>query len=190
MNEAFIGRVTEIVSLAFANDPTWSPFASPGGVVTDDTRTYWDVFVRSAQRYPWTFMNEEETAAAVWFPPGATELTPEEEERLPQLATQLFGEEKAAELFQVYEQFEASTPKGDFFYLSLLGVDPAHAGQGLGLKLLRENLERIDALGVPTYLESSNPANDAKYMSVGYEPHGTFTLPSGLTLSTFWREAP
>jgi len=57
------------------------------------------------------------------------------------------------------------------------------------MSLLRENLDRIDALGGAAHLESSNPVNDARYRSVGFERQGEFTAASGHIITTMWRSA-
>ena len=38
----------------------------------------WRVYATSALRYPWTFVTPKVEAAAIWIPPGGTELTPED----------------------------------------------------------------------------------------------------------------
>jgi hypothetical protein len=49
----------------------------------------------------------------------------------------------------------------------------------------------IDEEGMPAYLESSNPENDARYERLGFVRVGQFSTPDGShTLSTMWREAP
>lgn len=53
--------------------------------------------------------------------------------------------------------------------------------------LLRENLARIDALGMPAYLESSNPTNNDRYESVGFAPQQELVMPSGQVVTTMWR---
>jgi hypothetical protein len=56
--------------------------------------------------------------------------------------------------------------------------------------LLRKTLARIDALGAPAYLESSNPANNERYESVGFQRRDEFTLPAdGPLVTTMWRPA-
>ena len=183
-----VSRITSIVSHAFRDDPTWSPVVSPNGVVSDATYRYWELFVRSAARYPWTFLSAEGAAASVWIPPEGSELTPDEAIGFEDFATELFGAARTSTLLRIVEQFDAATPPGAYAYLSLLAVDPAHAGTGAGMQLLAENLIHTDALGVPTYLESSNPINNAKYERLGYRAHGTIPLPSGLALTTYWRD--
>jgi predicted GNAT family acetyltransferase len=57
------------------------------------------------------------------------------------------------------------------------------------MRLLAENLARIDAEGMPAYLESSNPVNDRRYEGVGFERVGEFSTPDGAhTVTTMWRE--
>ena len=60
--------------------------------------------------------------------------------------------------------------------------------------LLRE-LELLEPLrsrlaeGMPAYLESTNPANNQRYMRHGFEPAGTVQLANGHIVTTMWREA-
>jgi ribosomal protein S18 acetylase RimI-like enzyme len=48
-------------------------------------------------------------------------------------------------------------------HLSVLGTAIAAQGRGVGSALLQKGLARADALGVPCYLESSNPRNVTFY---------------------------
>ena len=55
--------------------------------------------------------------------------------------------------------------------------------------LLAENLARMDAEGIPTYLESSNPDNNQRYERLGFRQVGEFTTPDGKrTVATMWRD--
>jgi len=65
---------------------------------------------------------------------------------------------------------EAHHPKTTpHFYLMTIGVDPKFQGQGLGGALLDATLAKIDAKGLPSYLESSNEKNVPLYRRHGYE---------------------
>jgi hypothetical protein len=56
------------------------------------------------------------------------------------------------------------------------------------MTLLEENLKLIDAEGIPAYLESSDPANNARYERLGFRQVGAFTTPDGTrTVATMWR---
>ena len=54
------------------------------------------------------------------------------------------------------------------WYLSILGVDPARQGQGLGGELVRPVLAEADARGVATYIESFTPSNFGFYERLGF----------------------
>ncbi len=183
-----LSRVTDTINLAFSADPTWAPLLVSDAWGLRQSRRYWEFFATTAQRYPWSFANDECTAASIWYPPGADELSAEEEEGFPAFASELFEQDIASQLLRTTELFDAARPEGEYFYLSLLAVHPSRRGEGLGMRLLAENLREIDALSAPSYLESSNPANDAKYERMGYRRHGRIELPSGLSITTFWRD--
>ena len=57
------------------------------------------------------------------------------------------------------------------------------------MALLSENLARIDAERMPAYLESSNPGNNHRYESLGFEPVVCFRAPSnGPVVTGMWRK--
>jgi GNAT superfamily N-acetyltransferase len=122
-------------------------------------------------------------------PPDGTELTPEDEARVPSLLRDLVGDHAPAFL-ELLERFDAARPPDPpNYFLTLLGVHDDHRGKGLGMAMLRENLSRFDALGVATYLESSNQANNPKYESLGYVSIGKFTTPDdAVVITKYWRE--
>ena len=54
-----------------------------------------------------------------------------------------------------------------------------------------ESLGRWDALGVPAYLDSTNPANDHRDARLGFRPIGGFAaVLDDATVTTMWRETP
>jgi GNAT superfamily N-acetyltransferase len=67
------------------------------------------------------------------------------------------GAAAVGRLLAVYEYLEAlrlRTLPGRHWYLMLLGVEPAHQGQGLGSRLIAPVLAQADADGLPAYLET------------------------------------
>lgn len=104
------------------------------------------------------------------------------------LLTELLGA-RAALVLAGLAQFDEFHPRTEpHHYLSLLGVDDAFRGRGIGMALLAHNLARFDAEGIPSYLESSNPANNTRYQSVGYDPIGSFEMaPGGPVVTGMWR---
>jgi GNAT superfamily N-acetyltransferase len=178
--------VTATLTAAFEADPLWGRWAFPD---VKDLAVWWRLYVRSALRYRCVWVRGDYAAASVWIPPNGTELTAEEEERLKPLLEELVGP-RAPDILEMVERFEACHPKEPpHYYLTLLGTHPNHRGRGLGMGLLAENLARIDAEGVPTYLESTNPDNNPRYERLGFRKVGAFTTPDGTrTVTRMWRE--
>lgn len=184
-----VDAIVATMTTAFFHDPLW------GRAFPDEQRravqmtALWRLYVTSALRYPWTLVTPGAEAAAVWIPPGGTELTPEEERGFEEALVQAAGTEVARAVLTFCGQLEEAHPAEPCFYLPLLGVHDDHRGRGLGMGLLAESLARIDALGAPAYLESSNPANDARYASAGFLPRDTVTIATGHVVTTMWRPA-
>jgi len=182
--EADLDRVTETLWLAFRSDPLWS-WAFPE---REKLEPWWRFLIRSALQHGWVLILGDYAAVSVWIPPGCDELSHEEEQRVEGLLEDLVGG-RAGQVMELLERFDASHPRASHYYLSLLGTHPDHRGRGLGMSLLSEGLSRIDAQGMPAYLESSNPANDERYASLGFERVGEFSTPDHThTVSTMWRE--
>ena len=183
-------RVTEIITLAFARDPLWGhALARPDGG-DGHHAAFWRLFVEGALRYPWTWLTSGGEATTLWIPPGGMEMTPEQEHRLAGLAAEYLGP-AADKYMELHGRFEAAHPQAEpHYFLTLFGTHPDHRGHGIGMRLLAHDLELIDAEHMSAYLESSNPANNRRYASVGFEPHGEFSYPGGgPVVTTMWRPA-
>ncbi|MEX1079093.1 MAG: GNAT family N-acetyltransferase [Homoserinimonas sp.] len=188
VTSADVDGVVDTVTSAFLDDPLWSPVFPDAVRRAVQFSAFWRLSVTSALRYPWTLSTENLESVAVWIPPEGEELTDAEADGLAAFLVELVGREGADEVLAIYDRFEAARPAEPHFYLSLFATHEAHRGQGLGMGLLRENLARIDALGAPAYLESSNPANNARYAGVGFRPVGDITTPGGQIVTTMWRD--
>jgi GNAT superfamily N-acetyltransferase len=182
-------EVTELFSLAFHDDPTWSwAFPDPERRM-EHLRAWWGLHVHSALPYGWVWVTEDGGAASVWVPPGKPELSPEDEARVRPLLRELLGSH-AENVLTLLDRFDSNHPTGEpHYYLSLLGTHPDHRGRGKGTGLLAANLSRIDELGFPAYLESSNRVNDHRYARLGFVQVGEFALPGGeSTVACMWRD--
>ena len=182
-----IDGISDIFTSAFFEDPLWGPVFPDVTRRATQANAFWRQFVTSALRHPWTFITEPGQSAATWLPPGSDEFTAEDEDSFESFLVAIADQQIADNILAILKLFEESRPSEPHYYLSLLGTHKNHRGRGSGMALLRENLARIDALGAPAYLESTNPANNERYMSVGFRPHGSFIIPSGHTVTTMWR---
>ncbi|MHB8458897.1 MAG: GNAT family N-acetyltransferase [Candidatus Limnocylindrales bacterium] len=184
-----LGLVTETLTLAFLHDPVWSvALARPDGSTVHHA-AYWQLYVEGALRYSTVLMTDDASAVSVWVPPDGTELSNAGEEALERLVKATLEPAAVRAMFELWARFAANRPHDEpHAYLSLLATHPDHRGQGIGQRLLMEDLARWDAAGVPAYLESTNPGNDHRYERAGFRRVGGFraVLDNG-PISTMWR---
>jgi GNAT superfamily N-acetyltransferase len=179
-----LDQITATLWAAFASDPLWT-WAFPAARKLD---VWWRFLVEAAIPHGWVWVLGDYKAVSVWIPPGERELSEADEQRLAPLMRDLLGA-RADDVLQLLDRFDGSHPHdAQHYYLSLLASHPTQRGRGLGMRLLAENLARIDEQSMPAYLESSNPANVGRYEGVGFIPFGSFSTPDDShTVTTMWR---
>lgn len=189
--EAELDTVSETIALAFATDPVWSLALAGRDGRTDHLVRYWRIFVGSAARHGTVFLADGGAAVSVWLPPGVADLAPDLAPALEALIEDALDPGALADLPELDRRFaesRAGVPP-QHAYLSLLATHPAHRGQGVGQALLAADLRAWDAEGLPTYLESSNPANDHRYVRAGFHPIGVFfAVRDGAPITRMWRD--
>jgi GNAT superfamily N-acetyltransferase len=134
-------------------------------------------------------MTDDASAVSVWIPPGGTDLSDAGEKAITQLVRATLEPAGVQAMFDLWDRFAVNHPYDEpHAYLSLLATHPAHRGQGIGQRLLAEDLARWDTTGVPAYLESTNPANDHRYERAGFRRIGGFlSVLDDAPISTMWR---
>lgn len=180
--------MSELFARAFYDDPAWSWGFRDPELRLRQMRAWWGMFVDSALPYGWVRITEGCGAAALWIPPGQPDLNEADEARSEPLLRELLGA-WAEQVLVFIGEFRENRPSDPHYYLSLLGTDPDRRGRGEGMGLLADNLARIDTEGAAAYLESTNPANDHRYESHGFERVGEFSAPDdGPVVACMWRE--
>lgn len=129
-------------------------------------------------------------AAAVWIPSEAFGPTPlwRELKGLPfMLATTgwaRFG--RAAALRKAMATHHPHAPHA---YLWFLGVAPEMQGAGVGSRLLKAELDRLDGEGRPAFLETATERNIGLYRRHGFETVSEYRpAPDGPLIRAMWRE--
>jgi GNAT superfamily N-acetyltransferase len=183
------GPATATIAAAFRHDPVWGVALRALATSEEHQLAYWRCFVDSAHSYGSVFESPDAGTVSIWVPPGATELTQEQESALRDLVEATLGPEDTWALIELWDRFEAHHPHDEpHAYLSLLATRPDLAGHGYGQAHLATDLQRWDRAGLPTYLESSNPGNDHRYERQGYRPVGRFeTVIDSAPVTTMWR---
>ena len=188
--EADRDAVVETIVYAFNADPLWSWMFPDPRRRAEQHATVFGLYVDSAMPRGGVWMSDESgSAAAVFTPPGEPELSEDAEARVEPFMRESLGAHAPAAL-ETMHRFEAAIPKDQtFYYLSLLGTRADSRGRGIGMGLLAEITALADQDGQPTYLESTNPANNRRYERLGFKAQSRFTTPDGLhTVTTMWRE--
>ncbi len=111
-------------------------------------------------------------AVALWLPPGV-QWTRERVQAagLHELSS-VIGADAIARFREVvgHEAFARERDMTEpYWYLLLLGVEPALQRRGLGGELIRPTIERAHREGVPCYVETEQPRNVAFYRRQGFE---------------------
>lgn len=115
----------------------------------------------------------EPIGAAVWDPPGHRLSTGARLVGMADFVRVLGRRFRRGAILE--EKFVKLRPTEPHWYLGQVGA--AAPGRGAGTALLRHGIERVDAMGAPAYLESSNVANIPLYERFGFEVVDEIALP-------------
>jgi ribosomal protein S18 acetylase RimI-like enzyme len=184
--------VTRTVALAFASDPVWMPALVP----LDDAQrlTFWRYWVEGALRFDLSTLIEgpqgEVAAVALWIAPSEHDMSDDALAELEAFVRSSMPD-SVTSMLELWARFDEHHPADPpHAYLNFLATHPEHRGAGIAQGLLAETLARFDAAGIPTYLESTNPANDHRYVRAGYTRIGEFASPhTGGPIGRMWRDA-
>ena len=176
-------RVAALLARAFQNDPMMLaliPDARQRRRLLPRVIT-WNVTY--ACRYGEVYATPGWEGAAVWLPPGATAMTLRRILRAglfvaPFQVSWRVLQRLAASGDAVARLHHQHAPM-PHWYLSQLGVDPTHQRRGFASALLRPLLARLDAGGLPCYLETAQPANLPLYQRFGFAVVGEHRLARG-----------
>lgn len=128
-------------------------------------------------------------AVAMWRLPGDPGLVSDGLPTIAGLLGALVGARRADELGTALHGIAAITPEEPHAYLNFLAVEPTRQGRHLGRNVLDEVLAAADDAGLPTCLESANPANVSFYERAGFGVTARLQLgPDGPTLQAMRRD--
>lgn len=181
-------EITNLVAEAMWDGPV-ARWLHPDDVVRlRDTPRYFEIFVEYAVQCGEVYATADAetgrlTGVGLWFPLTSPIPAPADyERRLKEVAGEAY--DRACQLDAA---IEAHHPMEPHHYLAFLAVHPADQGHGVGSALLDRHHARLDAAGLPAYLEANHPRNRELYQRHGYQVRSVIELPDGPPLWTMWR---
>ena len=176
-------RCCAVLTLAFGSDP-------PCRWAWPDPEQYLETFPRYARALCGGALDqgtahyaEGFSGVALWLPPGVAP----DKAALNRVFQETVTEERQGVLFAMAEQIRAFQLREAHWYLPLIGVDPAHQGQGIGSVLLSQALSACDAQKLPAYLQATSPRNLRFYERHGFEALGHIQVGDAAPLVPMWR---
>jgi GNAT superfamily N-acetyltransferase len=129
---------------------------------------------------------------AVWSQPLAPEREAQRKRAKLEFMRSQMGAASAAryqDIADFISRQSAALVDASAWYLSIVGILPAWHNRGLGRALITPGLEQADRAGVPTFLETFTPRNEAFYRRLGFRVAGAFFEPTiGAHYSLMLRE--
>jgi GNAT superfamily N-acetyltransferase len=182
------GRANAVatVTSAFADDPVERWLWPEDDEYTVHFPAFVEAFAGPAFDHHTAWMLDDCSAVALWLGPGAEP----DGESIVGVLSETVAPEKHADTFAVLEQMEQSHPRTPHWYLPWLAVERQLHGGGLGSTLLKQCLSRVDASGLPAYLETPNPRTIPLYARHGFNVTGVARAGDCPPMTQMLREAP
>lgn len=178
-------RVIGALTLAFVKDPMARWMYPEPGEYLRHFPGFAAVFGGPSFANGTAWADESWGGASLWFPSGVGHDGDAVE-------AHFFGtiaEAKHETVGRIFEKMDEFHPEEPHWYLSIVGVDAAHQGKGLGATLLQDALRHCDEEGLIAYLESSNPANISLYERHGFQVAGEIQIDDAPLLTPMLRPA-
>lgn len=178
--DADAAEIAAVLGRAFDDDPVWRWLLPDDASRVRRMTALFGVMLRQVHlrhgATEATGRNGGTEAAALWDPPGHWHIPLRRQAAQGVPLVRILGTRTPATL-RALGAIEKHHPKEPHWYLAVLGTDPPAQGNGLGAALLRSRLDRCDAEGLPSYLESSKEQNVPYYERFGFRVTRELTLP-------------
>jgi len=188
--ESDAGVLSRLFAAAFTADPVFNWIARPGPRRAQVLEQFFFWLLKTrAIPFGEVWLSPDANVCAAWLPPG-TPASPGgfyEQMRLLPLFVRLCGFPRLMRGSALADAMEKNHPHEDHYYLSFIAVAPRLQGLGLGGAMLEATLKRADEMGVPAYLENSNPRNTKLYERAGFVARKNIAPPGAPPLIGMWR---
>lgn len=168
-NQADIPALAAMFSRAFAEDPFWCWMVGEHG---DQQQRLILGFAAQLRHLALpgglVWCAEQHQGAALWSAPGQWHLSFIQQLRFLPDFIHIAGWRRLWAVSRAIQAVQDAHPAEPHYYLQVLGVDPAHQGQGWSTVLLKEVLQRCDQEQMPAYLETAAEDNLSLYQRHGF----------------------
>jgi len=179
-------EITGVLAAAMGDGPV-ARWLNPDPAVRQRyASAYFEIFAEHAVRHGEVYASFEGprlTGVALWFPFTSPIPPPADyERRVKDASGSAFDRVR-----ELDAALEAHHPVGPHHYLAFVAVHPDHQRRGIGSALLNRHHARLDAAGVPAYLEANDHRNRRLYLRHGYLTRTAIRLPDGPPIWPMWR---
>jgi GNAT superfamily N-acetyltransferase len=180
--------ITGVLAAAMGDGPVARWLTPDRSVRRAYAPAYFEIFAEHAVRYGDVYASVDGytgqlTGVALWFPLTSPIPEPADyDRRLKEADAAAFDRVR-----QLDDALLTHHPLEPHHYLALLAVHPRHQNRGIGSALLGRHHGRLDAAGIPAYLEANDPRNRDLYLRHGYVSDAAIRLPDGPQIWPMWR---
>lgn len=182
--------LSRLFAAAFTTDPIFNWMARPGPRRAQVLEQFFFWLLKTrAIPFGEVWMSSDGNVCAAWLPPGTTASSGGfvEQMRLLPLFVRLCGFPRLMRGSAMADAMEKNHPHEHHYYLAFIAVAPRLQGLGLGGAMLEATVKRADEMGVPAYLENSNPRNTKLYERAGFVARKNIAPPGAPPLMGMWR---
>jgi GNAT superfamily N-acetyltransferase len=181
-------EITELLAAAMGDGPVARWLTPDAEIRREYAPAYFEIFAEHAVRYGEVYASVDAAAGelsgvALWFPLTSPIPPPADyDRRLKEADGPAFDRACALD-----DALDTHHPLEPHHYLAFLAVHPQHQNRGIGSALLNRHHARLDAAGIPAYLEANDARNRDLYLRHGYVSHAAIRLPDGPQIWPMWR---
>jgi ribosomal protein S18 acetylase RimI-like enzyme len=182
--------LSRLFASAFMDDPVFDYMVRAGAKHRAALEDFFSgMFAARDIPHDEVWMSADGSACVSWLPPGARRAATGLRiiKWLP-WSYRVFGFERFGRAMAMQESMENHHPAEPHFYLAFIAVSPEFQGAGLGSRILKATLERIDAAGMPAYVENSRERNTPFYQRAGFVARRNVTPEGAPPMLGMWRE--
>lgn len=163
-----------MLSLVFSEDPMFKYLFPPAKKQLDQLDVAMRFLLRLAEEKGTVErMGDASDAILAYYPPGnfppsLPHILWEIVRSVPYAIPRWIPLKKIAANLKIMGQLEKKHPLEPHWYISIIAVNPAAQGKGLGAQLIQKVLLKADAARQAVYLETTNPKNHGFYQRHGF----------------------